>query len=74
MLVLLCNTDPKERQSETMKVIKSRSLGAGGFVDVVLIWVDSEISTMNLLTGTAILKLILNIFKEKKVVCFLIKN
>lgn len=46
----------------------------GGFVDIVLIWLDSESSTINHLMGMAILKLILNVFKKKKVVCFLIKN
>lgn len=46
----------------------------GGFVDVLLIWVDSKISTINLMTGMTILKLILNVLKKKKLVCFLIKN
>lgn len=46
----------------------------GVFVDVLLIWVDSKISTINLMTGM-ILKLILNVFKKKKkLVCFLIEN
>lgn len=40
----------------------------GVFVDVLLIWVDSKISTINLMTGM-ILKLILNVFKKKKKTC-----
>lgn len=28
---VLCNIDPEERQSDTMKLIQSRKLGAWGF-------------------------------------------
>lgn len=59
----LCNTDPKKRQSEKMKVIIFRRLNVRGFVDNLLIWVDSEVSPINLLTGMATLKLLLNDFK-----------
>lgn len=41
----------------------------GVFVDVLLIWVDSEISTINPMMGMTILKLILNVFKKKKKTC-----
>lgn len=59
----LCNTDPKKRQSDTVKVIISRRLNVRGFVDILLIWVDSEVSPINLFTGMATLKLLLNVFK-----------
>lgn len=59
----LCNTHPKKRQSDTMKAIISRRLNVRGSVDILLIWVDSEVSTIHLLTGMATLKLLLNVFK-----------
>lgn len=63
MLVALCNTDPKKRQSDTMKAIISGRLNVWGFVNILLIWVDSEMSTINLSTGMATLKLLLNVLK-----------
>lgn len=73
MLVLLCNTPRKDNQKQ-WRWFNLGVWGLGVFVDVLLIWVDSKISTINLMTGM-ILKLILNVFKKKKkLVCFLIEN
>lgn len=67
MLVLLCNTPRKDNQKQ-WRWFNLGVWGLGVFVDVLLIWVDSKISTINLMTGM-ILKLILNVFKKKKKTC-----